>query len=765
MTNSSQSLIDRREAGVALVIVLAFLVLLTGITVAYFGRTATSRQLSSSSFNQVKADVLARSAAAVIIGDLKQEILNGTPVTAANIAPQRSPLPTAGSTPAIANLVRRSVRSDLLPAPAVPSRASSVNSTTDVSINGRFVSLTRWNRHYLVPKANTGDDSSDPTSGGAAFAAPAFWAPDWVLVTRNGPMVQTGIGSGGDAINNPVSTNGNYVTGRYAYAIYDEGGLLDFNVAGYPYPSPSPATTPLGLVKDIGRKGSLALADLTGIRLTAAGATANQPSLTRLVAWRNFATVQASGTFPALASSDQTQAPFIAFAVGSPQVGITTPYTHVATTTYNNRTDQAFLNRRQLIDLIRATGGSVNLLQFLGTFSRERNAPTWKAGTAALTGRFYLAHLALVKPNPTAAQIVDIQKYFGLKWTPGAAGGNGPATPGRWQYVGSSGSTMLDKIPAFSSSADFFQLLNYATNRTNADDATNIAQTLGLGAAIIDQYDDDTAADPITATTTTMIEYNGGWAVGLENTDPARPTTSPAPSPFPSPGGMSPTPAPAVAGYVMLNRPFRNVGEFGYAFRGSASPTPIPSPTPKTVDFVTATSIDAPLLDLFTYNQAPVRAGVVNLNTRNAGVIAAILRSAITSESTSATVGLAAANNAAASPAPSPVVGVVSHSTNGTLSSAAVGRHEIARLVAATATTLGATEEAKETVARALSEVSQTRTWGLLIDVIAQSGRYPRTASSLADFVVEGEQRYWLHIAIDRFTGEVIDQQLEAVYE
>jgi hypothetical protein len=26
-------------------------------------------------------------------------------------------------------------------------------------------------------------------------------------------------------------------------------------------------------------------------------------------------------------------------------------------------------------------------------------------------------------------------------------------------------------------------------------------------------------------------------------------------------------------------------------------------------------------------------------------------------------------------------------------------------------------------------------------------------------------KRYWLHVAIDRFTGEVIDQQLEAVDE
>jgi hypothetical protein len=29
----------------------------------------------------------------------------------------------------------------------------------------------------------------------------------------------------------------------------------------------------------------------------------------------------------------------------------------------------------------------------------------------------------------------------------------------------------------------------------------------------------------------------------------------------------------------------------------------------------------------------------------------------------------------------------------------------------------------------------------------------------------EGEKRRSLHVAVDRFTGEVIDQQLEAVYE
>jgi len=32
------------------------------------------------------------------------------------------------------------------------------------------------------------------------------------------------------------------------------------------------------------------------------------------------------------------------------------------------------------------------------------------------------------------------------------------------------------------------------------------------------------------------------------------------------------------------------------------------------------------------------------------------------------------------------------------------------------------------------------------------------------DFI-ESEQRYWVHVAIDRFTGEVLDKQIEVVNE
>jgi hypothetical protein len=52
-----------------------------------------------------------------------------------------------------------------------------------------------------------------------------------------------------------------------------------------------------------------------------------------------------------------------------------------------------------------------------------------------------------------------------------------------------------------------------------------------------------------------------------------------------------------------------------------------------------------------------------------------------------------------------------------------------------------------------------------MIDVIAQSGNCPLGANDLANFVVQGEHRYWVHVAIDRFTGQVIDKQIEVVNE
>jgi hypothetical protein len=192
------------------------------MVVAYLARTSTDRQLAHDSFNETKADQLARSALDIVVADLKQEIVDGsiattvnnrtiyTPASNANILPIRSGHPS-GAPDRIPNLVRRSVRVD---APGVTSRASAVNSQADASLNGRTISLRRWNKHYLIPKANTGNDQTDPVT--------SFTAPDWVLVTNNGPRAFAAWDS-----SLQDTTRANFVAGRYAYVIYDEGGLLD----------------------------------------------------------------------------------------------------------------------------------------------------------------------------------------------------------------------------------------------------------------------------------------------------------------------------------------------------------------------------------------------------------------------------------------------------------------------------------------------------------------------------------------------------------
>jgi hypothetical protein len=71
----------------------------------------------------------------------------------------------------------------------------------------------------------------------------------------------------------------------------------------------------------------------------------------------------------------------------------------------------------------------------------------------------------------------------------------------------------------------------------------------------------------------------------------------------------------------------------------------------------------------------------------------------------------------------------------------------------------------RESVIRALADAGQTRVWNVLVDVIVQTGRIPVAGKKLKDFVKEGEARAWLHLALDRMTGEVLDSQLEWVPE
>src|SRR5436190_4498626 len=191
------------HSGIALVIILAFVVLLSGLVLAYLTRTGTDRQVAHDTLNETKADQLARSAIDIVVADLKQEITDGSespaptpggtklysPTIAANMMPMRSGTPGPGATP-IPNLIRISIRNNgpsginPMPTPGVPSRASALSSAPSptpapaVAKKGE-ITVARWNKHYLIPKVNSGNDLTDPVS--------SFPPPDWVLVTHNGP--------------------------------------------------------------------------------------------------------------------------------------------------------------------------------------------------------------------------------------------------------------------------------------------------------------------------------------------------------------------------------------------------------------------------------------------------------------------------------------------------------------------------------------------------------------------------------------------------
>ena len=142
-----------------------------------------------------------------------------------------------------------------------------------------------------------------------------------------------------------------------------------------------------------------------------------------------------------------------------------------------------FLQRQELIAFRTATQFSANALQFLGTFSRELNRPSWKPstptainpdlsavrvgtaftradGTQAVVGEpLFKTRFALTRINElTDTTNPNIQRDFGLQWDP---------ANNRWNYVGGSGGTVQSTIKTLSQVAlenpgrepNFFEIL------------------------------------------------------------------------------------------------------------------------------------------------------------------------------------------------------------------------------------------------------------------------------------------------------------------
>jgi len=546
----------------------------------------------------------------------------------------------------------------------------------------------------------------------------------------------------------------------------------------------SPRTTPWPV--NLARKGTFAFADLTTLPSTPALTTAQ---VNKLMGWRNYATTQqtdASFDNPSFPSpAPDTYAHYFLGAVAP----FTAPYTAVSAVSWGTpaRTDQAMMNRQELIRLQRTIGFSQSVLQYLGTFSRDRNrpAPDWPAVNGnRVPVRFDMNNLQAVLPNGKQwpghygighayglQRFDDLELLFGLQWKLGTfqAGtrNTDPNYYGHWAYV-----HQLNPLPA--QDPDFFQIIDYAMNQAiGRNDPNHVFNTFSVGAAIIDQYDSDDVYDSpdqsVPGNTITIIDpfndstHPENYVYGIESMSWDDPNQNLNRPPF------APHPPMSQANYPLLNRRFENVGEFGYAYN-PASDLTRPS---RTLDFASATSNDRGLLDFFTYNAASSREGIVNLNTRQAPVLASILRGAWVHDP---------GYIVEPSPIPAPPTTLVSQDDALTAAQAIVSastgpngavltRADVARLAsiaAAAVPNLAGSDEAKQTIARALAEVGQARTWNLMIDVIAQTGNYSPDATDINQvnkFVVQGEKRYWLHIALDRDDGTVLGTQIEEVIE
>jgi len=302
------------------VLVLAFVVLLASIIVAFFSRVQNEQQISRSSSNQSKAKLIADGAIDTIVGDLKAEIAD--PANSADVTGQLSIAPSDGSrvylpvrasatapatsmvpglqgvtrptnplTPnGLENLVK--VSSNSAPfypgAPPASARASSLASSD--AAQSRPITLAKWNQPLFL-QATSGTDTT-PTA--------AFPAPHWIYVSTD------------PADPNPKTTPNTKVIGRYAYAIYNEGGLLDINAAGFPKTG--------GPEEAMGAyRTNMGFVDLTKLRDSGGTPLFNNNEVNSIVGWRNYASAQASGS-----------APDYSFSSGGGTASIASPYFKMA---------------------------------------------------------------------------------------------------------------------------------------------------------------------------------------------------------------------------------------------------------------------------------------------------------------------------------------------------------------------------------------------------------------------------------------------------
>ncbi len=234
-----------------------------------------------------------------------------------------------------------------------------------------------------------------------------------------------------------------------------------------------------------------------------------------------------------------------------------------------------------------------------------------------------------------------------------------------------------------------------------------------------------------------------------------------------------PVGGPATSRPRVLNRAFRSVAELGYVFRG------VPW---RQLDLSHPASVDGALLDVFclhsdsTTHDAPrISRGRVNLNAAPPEVLAALFEGTSKSVIAGSTIShddalkLGTALNQWVSDTTDPTKGPLRSRSDLVGRTIATGSTFASQGFMSQISTLMPADksigETREAVIRALADSSDTRTWNLMIDLVAQSGELSKAATSLTQFNAHGQVHRWVFLSIDRFTGEILKQSSEYVSE
>ena len=114
-------------------------------------------------------------------------------------------------------------------------------------------------------------------------------------------------------------------------------------------------------------------------------------AVNKFILFRNYATTGSTLTLgSATTFTTAAASQFINYYLGNPQTGTNQDFgiVNVVSTGSGSSTrpDQNFITRAELINFRSNTGiANPNTLQYLGTFSRERNHPTWGASPTQLS--------------------------------------------------------------------------------------------------------------------------------------------------------------------------------------------------------------------------------------------------------------------------------------------------------------------------------------------------------------------------------------------